>query len=126
MMILILVSTMIAIFIGCMSLYGLVSFMAVQKKREIAVRKVLGATVSSIVLLFGKEFGKLMVIALMLAASIGLYVMRNWLNNFAYRIDIGAGIFVIALYITSLVVMLTIGYKSVITALADPVQIITF
>lgn len=120
MMILIQIFTTIAVFIGCMSLYGLVSFMAAQKKREVAVRKVLGATVSSIVLLFAKEFGKLMVIAFMLAAPVGWYVMRTWLNNFAYRIDIGAGIFVIALLITSLVVTLTIGYKSVITALADP------
>lgn len=120
MMTLIQVFTFIAIFIGCLSLYGLVSFMATQKRREIAVRKVLGASVKSIVLLFVREFGLLMVIAFMLAAPLGWWVMQNWLRNFAYRIDLGPGIFLLALGTTFFIVALTVGYKSVVTALADP------
>lgn len=120
MMSLIQIFTVIAVFIGCLSLYGLVSFMAAQKRREVAVRKVLGASVQSIVLLFVREFGLLMLIAFVLAAPLGWWIMQHWLQNFAYRINIGPGIFLLALVMTFAVVILTVGYKSIITALADP------
>jgi len=122
MMKLIQIFTFIAVFIGCLSLYGLVSFMAAQKRKEVAVRKVLGASVESIVFLFGKEFGRLMLIAFMIAAPFGWWVMHRWLDNFAYRIDIGGGVFLLALVITFSIVALTVGYKSVRTALADPAR----
>jgi putative ABC transport system permease protein len=78
MMKLIQVFTFIAVFIGCLSLYGLVSFMAAQKRREVAVRKVLGAKIESIVFLFLKEFGRLMLIAFALSAPLGWWGMNKW------------------------------------------------
>lgn len=122
MMKLVQIFTFIAVFIGCLSLYGLVSFMAAQKKKEVAVRKVLGASVSHIVFLFGEEFGKLMLIAFVVAAPLGWWVMHSWLQNFAYRTELGAGVFLFALLITSIVVVATVGYKSLSTALADPAK----
>jgi putative ABC transport system permease protein len=122
MMKLIQVFTFIAVFIGCLSLYGLVSFMAAQKRREVAVRKVLGAKIESIVFLFLKEFGRLMLIAFALSAPLGWWVMNKWLQNFAYRIDIGAGIFLMTLLITFGIVTLTVGYRSLKVAMADPAK----
>lgn len=112
----------IAIFISCLGLYGLVSFMAAQRKKEVGVRKVLGASVGNIVYLFSKEFTILIVIAFVIAAPLAWYVMSNWLSNFAYRINIGAGIFAAAIFITVLLAWLTVGYKSVKAAMANPVK----
>lgn len=120
MMTLVQVFTVIAIFIACMSLYGLVSFMAAQKTREIAVRKVLGASAQSIILLFATEFGSLMMIAFVIATPLGWYIMHYWLQNFAYQIEISADIFILSLLITTIIVMFTVGYRSIMTALADP------
>lgn len=112
----------VAIFVGCLGLYGLVSFMATQKTREIGVRKVLGATTSSILWLFGKEFAGLLLIAFLLAAPLAWWVMRGWLNNFAYHIEPGAGIFVLAVLATLLVALVTVGFRSLKASLANPVK----
>lgn len=112
----------IAIFISCLGLYGLVSFMAAQRKKEVGVRKVLGASVGNIVYLFSKEFTILILIAFVIAAPLAWYIMSNWLNNFAYRIHIGAGIFAAAMLLTILLAWLTVGYKSVKAAMANPVK----
>ena len=78
----------ISIFIGCLGLYGLISFMASQKLKEVGIRKVMGASVTSIMILFSKEFVKLIIIAFFIAAPLAYYFMNQWLQGFAYRISI--------------------------------------
>jgi predicted permease len=110
----------IAITISCLGLYGLVSFMAVQKTKEVGVRKVLGANMRSILWLFGKEFIRLLVIAFLVAAPLGWWMMSSWLDTFVYRIEIGPGIFGLALAATTLVALITVGYHAIRAALANP------
>ncbi|MBK5279341.1 MAG: ABC transporter permease [Bacteroidia bacterium] len=114
--------TCIAIFIGCLGLFGLATFMANQKTKEIGVRKVLGASVQSIVLLFSKEYIKLILIGFALAAPLAWYVMGQWLNDFAYKIDIGPAIFIIGLGASFLIAMITVGYRSIRAATVNPVD----
>ena len=112
----------IAIFISCLGLYGLVSFMAEQRKKEVGIRKVLGATVSNIVYLFSKEFAVLMMIAFLIAAPLAYYFMHQWLQNYAYRIDLGLGIFLITIFISIILLLISIGYRAIQAAIANPVK----
>ncbi|GGH04600.1 ABC transporter permease [Mucilaginibacter phyllosphaerae] len=112
----------IAIFISCLGLYGLVSFMAVQRTKEVGVRKVLGASVFNIVLLFSKEFMILIAIAFVLAMPAAWYLMSGWLQNFAYRINLTAGVFVLAIASSLAIACLTVGYKAIKAALVNPVK----
>lgn len=112
--------TGIAIAIGCLGLFGLATFMANQKTKEVGVRKVLGASVQGIVLLFSKEFVKLIVVGFLIAAPLAWYVMNQWLNNFTYKIEIGPAIYVAGLGATFVIAMLTVGYRSYRAAVANP------
>jgi putative ABC transport system permease protein len=112
----------IAIIICCLGLYGLVSFMVVQKTKEVGVRKVLGASVLNIGWLFGKEFIRLLLIGFMIAAPFAWWIMNNWLETFVYRIDMGPGIFVWTILITLAVAVFAVGYKSTLAALMNPVR----
>lgn len=113
---------MVAILICCLGLYGMVSFMVTQKTKEIGVRKVLGASVSNIAALFGKEFLILVTVAFFVAAPIAWYFMTNWLNHFAYRIDLAWWILASGGIIILLITLLTVGYKVVKAALMNPVK----
>jgi predicted permease len=112
----------IAIFISCLGLYGLVSFMAVQRTKEVGIRKTLGASVSSIVYLFSKEFTILILIAFPISASVGYYFMHGWLQNFTYRIPLGPGIFILAMIVSVAIAWAAVGYKAIKAALANPVK----
>jgi ABC-type antimicrobial peptide transport system permease subunit len=116
------VFTSIAIFIGCLGLFGLATFMINQKNKEIGVRKVLGASVEGIVFLFSKEYMKLIGIGFVFAAPIAWYVMSQWLDGFAYRISLSAWIFLAGLGVTLLVAVFTVGYRSLRAATANPVK----
>jgi predicted permease len=112
----------IAICISCLGLYGLVSFMAVQKKKEVGIRKVLGASTSQIVYLFSKEFTVLILVAFAIAAPVAWYMMSNWLNRFVYRIPMRPLLFILAVIISVTIAWLTVGYKSFQAALVNPAR----
>lgn len=120
--ILLTVFTSLAIFIGCLGLFGLATFMANQKTKEIGVRKVMGASVESIVFMFSKEFFKLILIGFALAAPCAWFMMNEWLSEFAYRIDLSAWIFLTGVGVTLLIAMVTVGYRSMRAATANPVK----
>jgi putative ABC transport system permease protein len=119
---LITIFTSIAIFIGCLGLFGLATFMINQKNKEIGVRKVLGASVEGIVFIFSKEFAKLILFGFVLAAPVAWYVMNGWLKTFAYRISFDAWIFIAGIVITLMIALMTVGYKSLKAAMANPVK----
>jgi len=112
----------IAIFISCLGLYGLINFMAIKRRREIGIRKVLGAPVSSIVLLLSKEFTLLIAVAFFIAAPVAWYFMQQWLQQYSYRIDIGPGIFVATLLFSIVIAWLTVARSAIRAALTNPVK----
>lgn len=112
----------IAIFISCLGLYGLVSFMAVQRTKEVGIRKTLGASVGHIVYLFSKEFTILILVAFVISGPVGYYFMHKWLQDFTYRIPISPGIFILAIIASIAIAWITVGYKAVKAALANPVK----
>jgi putative ABC transport system permease protein len=112
----------IAIFISCLGLYGLVLFMAAQRTKEVGIRKVLGASVANIIYLFSKEFTVLIIVAFVIAVPVAWYMMSSWLNNFAFRITMGIGVFLLAIVSSIIIAWLTVGYKAMKAARANPVK----
>ena len=112
----------IAILIGCLGLFGLVSFMAAQRIKEIGIRKVLGATVGNIIEMFGKEFTILVGIGFVLAAPIAYFSMQEWLADFHYHIDWNLWVFSVAILASLAIAYITVGYKSIRAARANPVE----
>jgi putative ABC transport system permease protein len=112
----------IAIFISCLGLYGLVSFMAVQRTKEVGIRKVLGASAKNIVYLLSKEFTLLIIIAFAVAAPVAYYIMTGWLENYTYRIELGFTIFLIAIAASVVIAWLTVGHRAIKAATANPVK----
>lgn len=114
--------SIIIVFIACMGLFALVSYSVESRIKEIGIRKVLGASVQSIVSMVSKEFLFLILIACVFAIPVSYFFMQKWLQDFAYRVDIGAGVFIIASLITLLIASLTISLRSVKAATANPVK----
>ena len=116
------ISAAMAIFIACLGLLGLVAFTAQQRRKEIGMRKVLGATVTNIVALLSHDFLKLVLAGFLLAVPVAWYIMNEWLQNFAYRIEISAGIFLLSGLVALIIALVTISWQSVQAALANPVD----
>ncbi len=112
----------IAIFIGCLGLYGLASFMVARKRKEIGIRKTLGASVPGVLWIFGKEYIRLIFIAFFVSAPVAWWAMNGWLEDYAYRISPGVAVFGLSLLATFALAALTVGYQSVRAALANPVK----
>jgi putative ABC transport system permease protein len=112
----------IAIFLSCLGLYGLASFMAVQRIKEVGIRKVLGATAGNIVYLFSKEFVILIAIAFAIATPIAWYYMNQWLQDYAYRINISWWLFAVGGLAAIIIALATISFQAIKAAMANPVK----
>lgn len=112
----------ISILISCLGLFGLATFMAKQRTKEIGIRKVLGASVGSIIALISKDLMKLIVLAVLIASPIAYYFMNTWLQGFAYKIQIHWSVFVVTGGFAILITLLTVGWQSIKSANADPVK----
>lgn len=112
----------LAIFISCLGLFGLATFTAVQRTKEIGVRKVLGASVPKIVAMLSGSFIKLILIAMLIAFPVSWYFMNKWLENFAYKVHLGWVIFFIAGVVAVLIALLTVSYQAIKAAVANPVK----
>jgi putative ABC transport system permease protein len=112
----------IAIFLSCLGLYGLASFMAVQRIKEVGIRKVLGATSANIVYLFSKEFIILIAIAFLIATPLAWYFMNKWLQNYAYRISISWWLFAAGGFAAMIIALATISFQAIKAAIANPVK----
>jgi putative ABC transport system permease protein len=116
------IAAALAILIACLGLFGLASYTAEQRTKEIGVRKVLGASAPHIVLLLSKDIAKLMLIAFIIASPLAYYAMNKWLQDFAYKIDVGWSTFGLAGILTLAIALLTVSYQAIKAALANPVD----
>lgn len=116
--------SILAIIVACLGLFGLATYTAEQRKKEISIRKVLGSTVPQIILLLSGDFTKLILIACTLAAPLAWYMMDRWLEDFAYKIDIDVWLFILAGIIALFISWLTISYQSIRAARANPADVL--
>ena len=112
----------LAIFIACMGLFGLTSFAIRQRTREVGIHKVMGASVTRIVYMLSIDFLKLVAMAVPIAWVLAYWAMSNWLQNFAYRVDIGPGWFLIAAFLALAIALVTVSVKAIATAMVNPVE----
>ena len=112
----------LAIFISCLGLFGLAAYIAEQQKKEIGIRKVLGASVQQVWLLLSKDFVVLVLISCLIAAPVSFYFLHNWLMNYDYRINIGAGVFVLSTMVALVITIITISFQAIKAAIANPVK----
>ncbi len=114
--------TILAVFIACLGLFGLVYFMTGKRAKEIGIRKVMGASVPSVVVLLGKDYLKLVLIGCIIALPAGYYVMSRWLQNFAYKIDISWPVILSTIGIALFIVLATVSWQSLKAAMSNPVD----
>jgi putative ABC transport system permease protein len=112
----------LTILIACLGLFGLVSFSAAQKTKEIGIRKVLGATASSIVLLITKDFTRLVIISIIIALPLAYWIMYQWLNDFAYKTEIGVWPLLLAAGLSIVIAFGTASFQAIKAALINPVD----
>lgn len=117
-----LIIAVIAIFISCLGLFGLASFTAEQRVKEIGVRKVLGASVASLWQLLSKDFVKLVLISCAIAIPIAWYFMNQWLKDYQYKIKIGAGVFVMVIALSVIITLITVSFQAIRAAMANPTK----
>ncbi|MFI5154425.1 MAG: ABC transporter permease, partial [Chitinophagales bacterium] len=113
---------LLAIFIACLGLFGLVTYAAEQRIKEIGIRKVLGASVSEIVTMISKDFLILVLIAFVIAFPVAWWIMNQWLQSFAYRINISWWVFALAALLTIAIALLTVSLQAIKAAIANPVK----
>ena len=118
--------TIIAIFIACLGLYGLSTFIAEVRIKEIGIRKTLGASVPGVVWLLSKEFTRFVIAANIIAFPIAYYSLNSWLKNFAYRITIGYWIFILAALLSLSIALFTISFRVIKTARANPAEALRY
>ncbi|WCO02309.1 ABC transporter permease [Psychroserpens ponticola] len=116
------VFTGLAIFISCLGLFGLASFVAEQRTKEIGVRKVLGASISQLWLLLSKDFIKLVVIALLIASPLAYYIMGQWLQKFSYRTSVGWDVVAVACFGALIITLFTVSFQAIKAATSNPVK----
>jgi len=114
--------SVLAILISCLGLFGLVAFTAQKRQKEIGIRKVVGASVNSITFMLTKDFLKLVFIAVLIAFPLSWYLMNQWLHGFAYRINIGPIVFLVAIASVVLITILTVSFQAIKAALVNPVK----
>ena len=111
-----------AVLIACLGLFGLTALTVASRTKEIGIRKVLGASIAGVTLLLSKDFARLILVAVAVATPAAYLAMRSWLGGFAYRVELGAGLFALAGLLALAVALLTVSYQAVRAALADPVE----
>jgi predicted permease len=119
-------ATGLAIFIACLGLFGLASFMAERRTKEIGIRKVLGASVSSIIRMMSREFLLLVVVAIVIASPIAYFAMNRWLEHFAYRTSVGWWVFAVGGFLALVITLITVSFQAVKAALANPVETLRY
>jgi len=112
----------LAIFISCLGLFGLASYIAERRAKEISIRKVLGASVQLLTLLLTKDFLKLVVVACLIAFPLAGWFMYNWLQDYEYHIQLNAWIFIFAAFIATSIAVVTVSFKAIKTAVANPIK----
>jgi putative ABC transport system permease protein len=118
--------SLLTVFVACLGLFGLASFTAEQRTKEIGIRKVLGASVSGLVLLLSKEFMALVALANLIAWPIAYYAMNRWLQGFAYRIELGPGVFILGGVLALVIALLTVSAQAIRAARANPVEALRY
>jgi len=119
-------ASILAIFVACLGLFGLVSFMAEQRTKEIGIRKTLGASVTKIVLLFSKEFAKCVLIANIIALPAAYFWVHVWMNDYTYRTTISFWIFILASILTIVIALLTVSYQAIKAARGNPIEALRY